>query len=58
MLIDEIKKQPEPLLLEVWHYMKFLAQQQEEKAWADILPSREVEQEALDILDGNESSSR
>ena len=57
MLIAEIKKQPEPLLLEVWHYMKFLAQQREEKAWADVLPSREVEQEVLDLLDGNKSTA-
>jgi hypothetical protein len=58
MLIAEIKKQPEPLLLEVWHYMRFLTRQREEQAWADLLPSREVEQEVLDILDGHESPSR
>jgi hypothetical protein len=58
MLIAEIKKQPEPLLLEVWHYMRFLARQQEEQAWADLLPTREVEQEVLNILDNNESTSR
>jgi hypothetical protein len=58
LLIEEIKKQPEPLLREVWHYMKYLARQREEQAWADVLPTREVEQEVLDILDGHESSSR
>jgi len=58
MLIAEIKKQPEPLLLEVWHYMRFLARQREEQAWADLLPTREVEQEVLNILDNNESPSR
>lgn len=58
MLIAEIKKQPEPLLLEVWHYMRFLTRQREEQAWADLLPTREVEQEVLDILDGHESPSR
>jgi hypothetical protein len=58
MLIAEIKKQPEPVLLEVWHYVRFLARQGEEQAWADVLPSREVEQEVLDILDADESPSR
>jgi hypothetical protein len=58
MLIAEIKKQPEPLLVEVWHYLRFLARQREEQAWADLLPTREVEQEVLNVLDGNESPSR
>jgi len=35
---------------EVLHYMKFLERQREEEAWPDVLPSREVEQEKLDIL--------
>jgi hypothetical protein len=51
ILIEEIKQQPEPVLREVLHYMKFLQRQREEEAWADVLPSREVEQEKLDILD-------
>jgi len=58
MLIAEIKKQPDSVVLEVWHYVRFLARQREEQAWADVLPSREVEQEVLDILDGHESPSR
>jgi hypothetical protein len=58
MLIAEIKKQPEPVLLEVWHYVRFLARQREEQAWADMLPTRQVEQEVLDILDTHESPSR
>ena len=52
MLLEEIKHQPEPLLREVLHYLQFLARQREEEAWADVLPSREVEQEVLDKLDG------
>jgi hypothetical protein len=52
MLIEEIKRQPEPVLREVLHYLKYLARQREEEAWADVLPSREVEQEKLDLLDG------
>ncbi len=52
LLLEEIKRQPEPVLLEVWHYLKFLARQREEEAWADVLPSRQVEQEVLDQLDG------
>ena len=52
ILFEEIKHQPEPLLREVLHYLKFLARQSEEEAWADVTASREVEQEVLDILDG------
>ena len=50
-LFAEIKNQPEPVLREVLHYLKFLARQREEEAWADLLPTREVEQEVLDLLD-------
>ena len=50
-LLEKIKRQPEPVLLEVWHYLKFLTRQREEEAWADVLPSRQVEQEVLDHLD-------
>ncbi|MGI8965616.1 MAG: hypothetical protein ACR2H1_05945 [Limisphaerales bacterium] len=52
ILVEEIKKQPEPVLREVLHYLKFLARQREDEAWADVLPTREVEQEVLDLLDG------
>jgi hypothetical protein len=58
ILFEEIKKQPEPVLRELWHYFKFLVRQREEEAWADVLPSREVEQEVLDCLDGHESAPR
>ena len=58
LLIEEIKHQPEPVLREVWHFLKFLTRQREEEAWADLLPTREVEQEVLEILDRNESASR
>jgi hypothetical protein len=51
ILLEEIKRQPEPVLVEVWHYLKFLTRQREEEAWADVLPSRQVEQEVLDQLD-------
>ena len=51
ILLEEIKHQPEPVLLEVLHYLKFLARQRAEAEWADLLPSREVEQEVLDLLD-------
>ena len=40
ILLEEIKRQPEPVLIEVWHYLKFLTRQREEEAWADVLPSR------------------
>ena len=58
LLLEEIKQQPEPVLREVWHYLKFLTRQRAEEAWADVLPAREVEQEVLDILDGHESAPR
>ena len=50
--MEEIKHQPEPVLREVLHYLKFLERQRAEEDRADVLPSREVEQEKLDILDG------
>jgi hypothetical protein len=52
MLIEEIKRQPELMAREVLHYLKFLERQRAQEDWADVLPSREVEQEKLDILDG------
>ncbi|MCX8089388.1 MAG: hypothetical protein N3I86_00405 [Verrucomicrobiae bacterium] len=52
ILAEEIQRLPEPLLCEVLIYLKFLVRQQEEAAWSDLLPSREVEQEVLDLLDG------
>ena len=51
LLLDELKEQPEPLLREVLHFARFLARQREEEKWADLLPSRDVEQEVLDLLD-------
>ena len=52
LLMEEIKHQPEPVLREVLHYMKFLQRQRAEEAWTDVLPTRELEQEKLDLLDG------
>lgn len=52
ILIEEIKRQPEPVVREVLDFLKFLERRRAEEAWADLLPSREVEQEKLDILDG------
>jgi hypothetical protein len=51
ILIEEIKRQPEPVLREVLHYLKYLERQRAEEEWADVLPTREVEQEKLDLLD-------
>lgn len=51
ILLEEIKHQPESVLREVWHYLRFLTRQREEEKWADVLPTREVEQDVLDILD-------
>ena len=58
MLLAEIKNQPEPVLRELWHYLRYLTRQREEEGWADVLPTREVEQEVLDILDRHESAPR
>jgi len=58
MLLADIKNQPEPVLREDCHDLRFLTRQREEEAWADVLPAREVEQEVLDILDGHEPASR
>jgi hypothetical protein len=57
-LIEEIRQQPEEVLREVWHYLKFLERQREEEQWADVLPSREVEQEVLDTIDGHAPTPR
>ena len=58
LLLSEIKNQPEPVLRVVLHYLKFLNRQREEESWADVPPTREVEQEVLNILDGLEPASR
>jgi hypothetical protein len=52
ILIEEIKRQPEPVVREVLLYLRFLERQHAQENWSDVLPSREVEQEKLDILDG------
>ena len=51
-VLEEIKRQPETVVREFLHYLKFLERQRAQEEWADVLPSREVEQEELDILDG------
>jgi hypothetical protein len=58
MLVEEFKRQPESVQRELWHYLKFLTRQREEESWADVLPTREVEQEVLDIIDGHEPAPR
>ena len=52
ILIEEIKHQPESVAREVLHYLKFIERMREQEEWADVLPSRDVEQEKLDLLDG------
>jgi hypothetical protein len=52
ILNEEIRHQPESVAREVLHYLKFLERQRAQEDWDDVLPSREVEQEKLDILDG------
>ena len=57
ILIEEIKRQPEPVVREILLYLKFLEHQRAQEEWADVLPSREVEQEKLDLLDGKFAKS-
>jgi hypothetical protein len=57
-LIEEIRQQPEEVLREVWHYLKFLERQRQEEQWADVLPGREIEQEVLDMIDGHATQPR
>ena len=47
----EIDQVPETVLWEAVHFIRFATRQQQEAEWQDVLPSREVEQEVLDILD-------
>ncbi|HRJ07893.1 MAG TPA: hypothetical protein PK490_13710 [Prosthecobacter sp.] len=50
-ILIEIDSLPESVLQEALHFMRFAARQQQEAEWQDVLPSREVEQEVLDLLD-------
>ncbi len=56
ILLEEIKHQPEPVLREVLHYLKFLQQQREEEmpmdnlvadAWEKLGPSPDVDYDKL-----------
>ncbi len=58
LLIEEIRRQPEPVQLEVLHFLRFLVREHDAESWADVLPGREVEQEILGILDGQGSEAR
>jgi hypothetical protein len=58
LLIDEIQGQPEPVQLEVLHFLRFLIRERADASWADVLPDRAVEQEVLSILDGQGSETR
>ena len=42
-LIQEIRNQPERILREVLHYIRFLERQYQEEEWSDVIPGREVE---------------
>ena len=50
-LLAEIDKQTEPVLVETLHFMRFVAREHENSESDDILPSREVEQEVLNMID-------
>lgn len=51
MLLSEIERLPEPVIEEALLFIRFAVRQRENNDWSDVLPSREVEQEVLDILD-------
>ena len=50
MLIEEIKHQPEAVVREVLRYLRFVKCERTQEEWADVLPTREVEQEKLDLI--------
>ncbi len=51
-ILSEIETLPDEVLQKVIHYIRVVARQQQvEEDWSDVQPSREVEQEILDILD-------
>jgi hypothetical protein len=50
-ILTEINSLPEAVLQEALHFMRFAARQREDAEWQDVLPSREVEQEVLDLID-------
>ena len=58
MLIEEIKRQPEPVQREVLHFLYFLVRERQDESWTDILPGRNVEQEILAALDGRTPKTR
>jgi hypothetical protein len=58
IVVEEMQRQPEPVLRELLHYLRFLAKQREEESWSDVLPGRPVEQEVRDILNGHEPETR
>ncbi|MCX6858149.1 MAG: hypothetical protein NTV80_24980 [Verrucomicrobia bacterium] len=50
-LLTEIETVPDSVLWEAVHFIRYAVRQQQQDEWQDLLPSREVEQEVLDILD-------
>jgi hypothetical protein len=50
-IVTEIQDLPESVLQEALHFMRFAARQREEEDWKDVLPSRDIEQEVLDLID-------
>ena len=57
-LLEEIQKQPEPMLQEVLRYLKHIERQLADAEWADVLPGRAGEQEILDIVHGHAPEPR
>jgi len=50
-LLAEIDHLPEEVLREALHFIRFTTRQREQDEWEDVLPSREVEREVLDLID-------
>jgi len=51
ILLSEIERLPEPVTEETLLFIRFAARQRENNEWADVLPSRAVEQESVSSPD-------
>jgi hypothetical protein len=58
LLMSRICQQPEPVLREIWNYVRFLEMKRQEDENSDILVGRDIEQEILDILEGDAPATR
>lgn len=50
-LVAEIENQPESVLIETLHFIRFVSRQNQDERWAEVLPDRTVEQEILGLIE-------